>query len=447
MAQPPNHSTLHRGVISHRALLLVAIVAAVASATTDIGSWNDAARLATVESLVDRHTWQMDGSIFFHRTLDRAFIAGHYYSHRSAVPSLALAAIYQMVQWITALKAAANPAVFCYTITLLSSGVCYVIAVAAVDRLATLASVPAAARWPLTWSFAFGTVALTYARAVNDHVFLLAVFAALFVVLASSARRGWVDVPARTLIAIGTLTGVGYSIDLGIAPVLVVCVMGYMAWVLCPRSRVGVVVFAAVPWIALHHALTYMIGGTLKPLGAVSEYMIGWPGSPFTTENLTGLGWAHDSLAAFLAYAAGLLLGPKGFLVHNLVLFFVPAGVAIAWRAARGERALIALSIALIVGTWTIYAISSNNYSGEAATIRWFVPLLVPCYYILMLAIRHEASLRNEIAVVALWSIVLGVLIWRRGPWLSSIGPRLWAVNVAALITWIAYRLTHRRAA
>src|SRR3954471_20713606 len=99
MAQPPNHSTLHRGVISRRALLLVAIVAAVASATTDIGSWNDAAPLATVESpvepLVDRRTWQMDGSIFFHRTLDRAFIAGHYYSHRSAVPSLALAAIYQ----------------------------------------------------------------------------------------------------------------------------------------------------------------------------------------------------------------------------------------------------------------------------------------------------------------------------------------------------------------
>jgi hypothetical protein len=420
-------------------LLFAAVAAAVAGATTDVGSWNDAARLATVESLVDRHTWQMDGSIFLHRTMDRAYIDGHFYSHRSPLPSLALAAIYQVAQWVTGLKAAADPGAFCYTMTLFSSGVAYLVAVLSVARLAVLTGLSSPMRSPLTSSFAFGTIALTYARAVNDHVFLLAVFGVLFVALVSGGSRGRAS--TWNLAAIGTCLGIGYSIDLGIAPVLVAGVLGYLGWTLRPLTRLTIVVIAALPWVALHHGLTYMIGGTLRPLGAVAEYMTTWPGSPFTVHNLTGVGWAHSSLAGFLVYAFGLLVGPKGFLVHNPVLFFVGPALAFSWRDLRHDRGLVWCAIGLITGTWLMYAATSNNYAGETVSIRWFVPLLVPSYYLLILAVRQRPTLRNDILVVGLWSILLGVLIWQRGPWVSSIGPRLWVVNAAALATWIGYRL------
>ena len=429
--------------VSH-ALLVAIVAAAVAGTTSDVGSWNDAGRLATVESLVDRHTWQMDGSIFLARTMDRAYIEGHFYSHRSPTPSLALAAIYQVAQWTTGLKAAESPAAFCYTMALFSSGLAYIIAVLSVERLAGLTDLTAAVRWPLTWSFAFGTVALTYSRAVNDHIYLLGVFGLLFVGLVNCASRGWTHATQWNLVALGTLLGLGYSIDLGVGPVLVLCVLAYLASELRPLLRLAPVLVGALPWIALHHGVTYMIGGTFRPLGAVAEYMTSWQGSPFTVENLTGLGWAHTSVAGFLIYTVGFLVGPKGFLVHNPVLFFLPPALLLGWCTSRHSRGLVWCSVALMLGTWLMYAMNSNNFAGETASIRWFVPLLVPSYYLLMLAVKERPNLRNDIFIVGVWSIVLGLLLWRRGPWISSIGPRLWVVNAGALVTWTVYRLTRR---
>ena len=48
------------------AVLAVAVGIAVVSAHPYAGSWNDGSRLASVESLVDRHTWVIDGSVFVH---------------------------------------------------------------------------------------------------------------------------------------------------------------------------------------------------------------------------------------------------------------------------------------------------------------------------------------------------------------------------------------------
>ena len=426
------------------ALFFAVVAAAVAGATPDVGSWNDAGRLATVESLVDRHTWQIDESIFLPRTMDRAYIDGHFYSHRAPVPALALAAVYQVAQWLTGLTAAGNPSAFCYTMALFSSGLAYIIAVLSVERLSILTDVPEAGRWPLSWTFAFGTIALTYSRAVNDHILLLAVLGLLFGVLTRSASRDWTTASGSQLAVIGTLIGIGYSIDLGIGPVLVACVLAYLGAVLRPVHRMTLVIVAAVPWIALHHGLTYMIGGTLRPLGAVAEYMTNWAGSPFTVDNLTGLGWAHSSVAGFLIYAIGLLIGVKGFLVHDPMLFFVVPALLLGWCVPRHGRALVWCSLALIAGTWLMYAINSNNYAGETISIRWFVPLLIPAYYLLILAAKQRPDLRTDIVIVGAWSIVLGMLLWRRGPWVSSIGPRLWVVNACALVSWTIYRITRR---
>ncbi len=45
-------------------VLAAAVVVAAVSAHPYAGGWNDGSRLATVESLVDRHTWAIDDSIF-----------------------------------------------------------------------------------------------------------------------------------------------------------------------------------------------------------------------------------------------------------------------------------------------------------------------------------------------------------------------------------------------
>jgi len=61
-------------------------------------------------------------------THDKLLIHGHYYSDKPIVPSLLIAAEYQAIQLASGLRARAHPAMFCYLMALLSSGVAYVLA-------------------------------------------------------------------------------------------------------------------------------------------------------------------------------------------------------------------------------------------------------------------------------------------------------------------------------
>ncbi|MGH7137620.1 MAG: hypothetical protein ACREHD_17880, partial [Pirellulales bacterium] len=335
---------------------------AVVSARDDAGGWNDGSRLATVESLVDRHTLAIDESIFVRSpavadalnpyspgnellrakgTQDKLFIAGHYYSDKSPLPAFWLAAWYQILQWLTGLTAREHPRLFCYGMTVVSSGMAYVLTAWSVWRLALRHQLPLATCFLLTGSISLATIALPYARHVNNHILLLAVVALLMLALdqigvrrqASGVRKmtavpvlarspavlagspdpasgGDRRSPVLLSAAAGTLAGVGYTIDLGLGPVLLLCaalIVAYRA-----RSVVALVCFglAAAPWPMAHHALNYLTGGTLDPANSVAEYLT-WPGSPFSAKNMTG-GWAHHDLGHFLLYAAALLYGKHG---------------------------------------------------------------------------------------------------------------------------------------
>src|SRR5262249_853917 len=152
---------------------------------------------------------------------------------------------------------------------------------------------------------------------VNNHILLLAVVAALllgFLRLAEARSAGRFS--SRTILLLGTLTGLGYTIDLGFGPVLVLCA-GMLIVFRCRRARpVALFVLAALPWVLLHHAINYATGGTLVPANAVAAYF-DWPGCPFNASNMTG-GWKHPSFNELFLYAASLLVGKQGFLGHNL---------------------------------------------------------------------------------------------------------------------------------
>lgn len=134
-------------------LVVVAVASAVAavSARPWAGSWNDASRLATVESLVDRHTFAIDDSIFVRPqppgqpggdetraplvTQDKLFIAGRFYSDKPPVPALLMAGLYQAWRWSGGAPARQRTERFCYWMTLCSSGVAYVVAVGCIFLL------------------------------------------------------------------------------------------------------------------------------------------------------------------------------------------------------------------------------------------------------------------------------------------------------------------------
>jgi hypothetical protein len=429
-----------------------AVLSAV-SARDYAGGYNDGSRLASVESLVDYHTWKIDQSIFVEYAggdrpevwgpkgpspqgaLDKLFIGGHYYSDKPPVTAVLMAVDYQILQWLTGLVARDRPNAFCYWMTLTTSGVAYVISVWCVFRVGLLLGLPTRSALLLTASFGLATLAPAYSRQVNASIVLLAISAMLLLVqiLGSSGRPlSW-----KMAMAIGGLAGFGYSTDLGSGLILLFCTF---LWVFYQSGyRIMTVVWfgiGALPWLVGHHALNYMIGGTFGPMSAVPEYFQ-WPNSPFSEKNLTGVGSGHESLAAFASYAGRFLFGNKGFFYHNLELFLaVPAFFGLL-RSPKEARPLLLAYGAWAVGTWLLYGAKSKDYSGYAVSIRWLLPSLVAGYLILAVQLRESPGSLRDFLVLSLFALPVSVYDWWIGPWTDSHIPRFHAWIALALAGWL----------
>ncbi|MFL5240525.1 MAG: hypothetical protein ACJ8FY_00295 [Gemmataceae bacterium] len=440
-------------------VVLLAGLVAILSARPYAGSWNDGSRLAIVECLVDYHTLTIDRSIFVQvppaplglppvyyskdapgildeGTLDKLYIDGHYYSDKSPVPAVLMAVGYEALQWTTGLTARDRPDQFCYWMNLLSSGLAYVLAVGCIHQMGRRLSLVPGLGLLLTGSFALCTVAPAYSEQVNNHMLLLGVMSALMLTLAGQTQGGQLSQP----VFIGMLAGLGYTIDLGVGPVLLITTFFLIAWRRRKLASLVVFALAAVPWIALHHGLNYAIGGTLAPANSVASYFQ-WPGCPFNEENMTGT-WKHPNLGHFLIYAADLLFGKRGFVGHNLPLFLALPAVFLVLAHRVHERAEVVYVAALCGGVWLLYAATSNNLSGVCCSVRWLVPLLAPLYYVLAIALRERPDCRHDLLVLSAFGAVLSGFMWWQGPWMAHLIKAFWPIQALALLTWgwIAYR-------
>jgi hypothetical protein len=461
---PLENASSAKDQFRHYVLVLsAALVVAAISARPYAGSWNEGSRLAAVEALVDHGTFSIDDSIFVkvagglnadapspypvdnpflkHGTLDKLLIDGHFYSDKPPVQSLLLAGVYQVWQWLGGPLAHERPDLFCYLMTLLSSGLAYVVAVGCLYRLGHLVGLTVGLRVALTASFALGTVALTYSRHVNGHIAQLGVVMALLVALVPLARTdGQCSWPR--LLWIGTLGGLAYSLDLGVGPVLLVCLVGLIVY-RCRRLK-PVMLFGlgALPWLVTHHAFNYAIGGTLGPANKVAEYLQ-WPGTPFAGRDVTG-GW-HHSFGHFWVYAAAMLFGKRGLFGHNLPLFLALPGFLYLLRKRERLTAELVFGLAWCAGSWLLYAAFSTNYSGACCSIRWFVPFLGPFYLALALLLARDPAYRWDFYTLSAWGMILGGIMWWQGPWMIKMMPLFWPIQAAALLTWLAVRLRMKR--
>jgi hypothetical protein len=429
----------------------LALAAASLGAMAQAGSWYDGSRLATVESLVDQHTWAIDHSIFVDvppaarcqaspyppklrgGTFDKLWIKGHFYSDKSPLPALAMACEYSWFRALTGWTARERPAWFCWAMTLGSSGLAYTLAVWCVFRLGVPLGLLLRQRLLLAGSLALCTMAWAYSRQVNNHILLLAAAMALLVELAWLGRGEGQHTVGRFL-RIGLLAGLAYAIDLGAGPVM--CgLTGLVVLVRCRRpGLLACLIVAALPCVLLHHELNYAIGGAWQPANANPEYFQ-YPEAKFSGQTMTGR-WNHPSAAAFVRYALDLLFGKKGVLLHNLPLLlpFFGAGLVV-WKRPR-ELPECLLALAWCAGVWFVYAAASTNASGLCCSVRWFVPLLAPGFFVLALLLREFPEYQSDFLLLSGWGAALGALMAWGGPWSET--PRLiyWFVVGCALASW-----------
>lgn len=444
-------------------VLLLAWFVGTYGARDYAGSWNDGSRLAMVEALIDYHTLAIDDSTFVHvpeegknyggsekqllqrGTLDKIYVNGHYYSDKSPAPALPMAAFYQVWKWYSGTTAREKPWDFTRVMNKVFGGFAYVLAVWWVFRLGQPFGLRLGTRLALTGSFALSTVALTYTRHVNNHILLLAPAAGLFLELAWLAREtqeGLVRWPRLAML--GVLAGIAYGIDLGTGPVLFACVGATIAWRCRRVTPIAIFLVAALPGLITHHALNYAIGGTFKPANANPEYFL-WPDCPFTPETMTGN--LKHSVGSFLLYSASMLFGKRGFVGHNLPLFLALLATVRLLRKRGPEFPEVLCALAWAGGTWMAYALTSNNSSGLCCSIRWFVPLLAPAYFLLTAFLARWPEYRGDLLVLSGWGAVLSGLMWYEGPWMTHMVPMFWPIQAAALLSWLGWRRWQSRVA
>ncbi len=435
-------------------VLLLGLVLASVGAPAHAGSWNDSSRLATAECLADQGTWSIDESVFVavpapgtapppyppddralmtYGTRDKLRIRGHFYSDKPPVAALLLAAEYRAWRAVSGASMRSRADRACALLTVGSSGLAYVLALWCLFRLGGVLELALPWRLLLTASLAVGSLAWPYALAINGHELLLAVTLAMLLLMAGLARVG---APALGRIAaLGALGGLGYTLDLGAGPVLLV---GAGLWVLWRVRRVRAVALfsaAALPGLVLHHTLNYVVAGSWVPANAVPAYF-DWPGCPFDATSMTGR-WNHPGPGSFLLYALALLAGKKGFLLHNPPLLLALVGPPLLLRLRRlRETPELLLGLVWSVGIWLLYAATSRNSSGLCCSVRWFVPLLGPGYFTLAVLLRDCPRVHAQFLTLAVGGVALAAPMAWYGPWMRHMVPGYWFLVAATLTAW-----------
>lgn len=447
-------------------LAAVAFAVAAAGARPFASAWNDGSRLASVESLVARDTFCIDGSVFldpppalFDRgtppydpdnallrrgTLDKLLIDGRYYSDKPPLVSVPLAGAYRALMYCGLPKPSERPDVFAWVITVLLCGTGYAVAVGCMWNIGTRAGLSPV--WRLVWlgAFALATVLPAYTRSANNHLAQLGAVALVCVLLcriADAARDGrtaW-----GSLLAAGFVTGFAYNLDFGVGPALVPAVLLVVA--VRTRRILPVVAcgFAVLPCVIAGHAINFAIGGDwLKPLNMHPEYLA-WPGNPFDT-TMTGV--VRTRYVAQFTYTLDLLFGKKGFLTHNPPLMLaLAAGALVLRRAGRHRVELLALSAWCVIG-WLMYGVLSKNHGGGCVSIRWFVPFLAPGFWLLAKVLVERPEFRRDFAALAACGVPLAASAWLIGPWWGRVVPGYWWVFGTSLVAWALVRWHATRA-
>ncbi|MCX7699921.1 MAG: hypothetical protein N2039_03505, partial [Gemmataceae bacterium] len=239
---------------------------------------------------------------------------------------------------------------------------------------------------------------------------------------------------------LGALAGFGYTVDLAVGPAVVLAVVAWAAIVSIQRRSalpVTLVVLAALPWCIAHHLVVWEVAHTLGPPGAKPEYL-DWPGSPFSPKNMTGR-WHDRGLWGVFRYAVDLLLGLRGFAWHNLPILLSVIGLPSLWRRRPELRSLLAMHLGWCLLGFLAYALTSNNYSGQCLSIRWFVPMLAPAYWLLILTLRQRESRRAELVLLTAFGIIPTLVgVWR-GPWERLPLVVFWTTVPLAGVAWLAW--------
>lgn len=378
-----------------------------------VGSWNDASRMATIQSLIETRTLSIDQSVFI-KTGDKVFINGHYYSDKPVLPAILGAFIYEPLYRLgLRLDYGFNAAYF--LITFFTIKLLWIAGLIAFFQSLKHTELEENYILLLTGTLAFGSLFLTWSATFNNHLvaasFLIIGF---YFVLQSRTKN---DNIKNLFLAGFFLSLAGLSDN-----PCIIYYFGFFIFLLTNFEKKSIIIpylLGGMITIIPNLVINYQMIGNLIPIQIQKAYFE-YPGSVWTESG--SLSGTNINRGTFLLnYSFTALIGSKGFLIYNPFLFLAFAYLVIEIKSKREfwkEAIVIGGSSLAITGYYLFF---TNNYGGWSYSIRWLVPL-IPVLYFFIHPIFKDFNLQKRWMYVTLFLIstiigVIGVI----NPWSNQI--------------------------
>jgi hypothetical protein len=356
---------------------------------------DELARLATVQSVVERRTLSIESSDFVPQR-ETFRHGGHVYASQPPALSVVLAGPYWLMHR-GGLTFQSNPSLVAYLLTLIGATIPVAAAAGLIYRMGRLFELPRKKRALLAAVVAFGGGLVSYGTVLNPHAPAAALLlgSAACIIHVAIARRpgttsGWLAVA-------GMCAAFAAAIDppAAVFVLLLACAIPVMRW-RWPMRVGGVMLYAlgAIPPLFLHGALTQTVTGDYVP----PEYHQAFDSTVSTVSSASASaaaddGGAADDAAAVasswwdrlgrnLARIAVALFGGHGIFSHFPVVILGAFGVAAVMHRhwPRTTKVLatasVAGGVAIIVFASTVLLSGAGSMFGPQAFVV-FLPLLL----------------------------------------------------------------------
>jgi hypothetical protein len=387
-----------------RLFLATFCLAAVLTKTDPLASQS---RLGTVESIVERGTYQLDDSSFTN-TIDKVRKDGHSYSHQPPLLSTLEAPVY----WVLHLSGARfhnrGKWVMTYAVALLTNGLALALTVVVFADILAMASVAPPARDVLAVLLPLGTWLLPYGLVTNNHGISGLLLAVLTWLLFKVEWQGGTVWRAASIgIVLGLLSAIEMLPIISFVPLTVIYLLRRRD--LHAPARWWFAAGLALPLLA-HSVINIQITGDVIPAGFHTE-LFNYEGTGFDAASLTG-SWKHQSIAEGAAYAWQSLFAGKGFFVFAPLCLAGLAGGLFGWRWWRARAAGVhAVLLPGAIISLVVSLLITNNFGGAAVGFRHAV-YLSPVFAVMVLPWIADGSMtRRQMTVAAVAAVSAMVLL------------------------------------
>ncbi len=360
-------------------------------------SWNDQARIATVEALVERHTFKIEESRYGLFTGDKIMNGSSFYATKPPVLSFIGGLVYEPLYLIwpvfhdgEKLSYWDREEIIYPFVTLFTIGISSALMLVFLFKALLLFDMRERFRWWIVFAVGFGSLIFTYTTVFNNHSFSAAwLFIGFYFILrahlgAAREYQSEGSKPVRPRMLDGFIGGMCIALAgvCDLSGALAFLPLGFLLMLMSRKTLrlLPMYILGALVFLLPHFALNWKItGDPFTPVYLMrSKYLTTMPGYFGEVFDQGEVHWYSQERWVYIFHS---LFGQRGAFLYTPVLLFGFAGLYVAIRRNTYGLRLAAITALLGIGAgWIYMCFWPANWGGTSYGLRYAVtstPLII----------------------------------------------------------------------